>query len=77
MINILMPKNHIPLTDLESNSRNVQVFRREPITKLLDSAGDLVKVHSLRPVPGTVNWVLCLVNLHIYLLWVSPVILYY
>merc|ERR1719234_1894906 len=59
-----------PIDHLESNSRNVQVFSSEPITKLLNSAGDLVKVNSLRPSISFEDNHLAAGNLrHLYLLF--------
>ena len=41
--------NQFPFHYLERDGGNVEIFGGKPIAQLLDSAGDLVKVHSLRP----------------------------
>ena len=44
-----------PFHYLERDGGNVEIFGGKPIAQLLDSAGDLVKVHSLRPGEETVK----------------------
>ena len=41
--------NQFPFHYLERDGGNVEIFGGKPIAQLLDSAGDLVKVHSLGP----------------------------
>ena len=48
--------NQFPFHYLERDGGNVEIFGGKPIAQLLDSAGDLVKVHSLRPGQDVMCW---------------------
>ena len=48
--------NQFPFYYLERDGGNVEIFGGKAIAQLLDSAGDLVKVHSLRPGQDVMCW---------------------